>query len=155
MRKIAIIGLGNPLRMDDGIGIKLLDRLRKDNDLSKKDISFIDGGSGGFNLLYVLEKYSKVVLLDAVDFKSSSGDCFFYNIKDIDFITKNSNFSTHESDFSKIIDLSEKLKNKADKIFLFGVQPSDLSYGMDLSIDLKDSFDGIYKSLLCKLKEIF
>ena len=53
--KAGIIGVGNPLRRDDGIGIVLLEKLiEKKSDLPE-GIEYIDGGTGGMNLLHIFQ----------------------------------------------------------------------------------------------------
>ena len=54
MKKIAVIGIGNPLRSDDGIGIVLIEKLIENKESFSKNVDFLDGGTGGFNLLHDL-----------------------------------------------------------------------------------------------------
>ena len=49
MKKIGVIGIGNPLRRDDGIGILLLEKLVERKENMPDDIEYIDGGTGGMN----------------------------------------------------------------------------------------------------------
>jgi hydrogenase maturation protease len=68
-KKIGIIGLGNPLRCDDGIGLLLLQHIQKQKKILPKNIEYIDGGISGMNLLHLLAQFDTVLLIDAVDFK--------------------------------------------------------------------------------------
>jgi len=57
MKKIGVIGIGNPLRKDDGIGIVLLEKLVEIKDDLPDDIEYIDGGTGGMNLLHLFARF--------------------------------------------------------------------------------------------------
>ena len=53
-RATVVIGLGNPLMGDDGVGLAALERLRDDWDMPA-DVELVDGGTWGMNLLPVIE----------------------------------------------------------------------------------------------------
>jgi hydrogenase maturation protease len=154
MKKIGVIGLGNPLRSDDGIGIYILKKLAENKKNLAKNIDFLDGGTGGFNLLHDLSKYDKLIIIDAVDFNKKPGDSLFINIDEIKNKNKNLNILTHESDFLKIINLSKKLKEAPGEIYLYAVQPSDLSYRKDLSELIKEKFDFYIYDLKKKIDKL-
>jgi hydrogenase maturation protease len=60
-----VIGLGNPLMGDDGIGLAALDRLR-DGWRLPPSVELLDGGTWGLNLMPRIETASQVLFLDAV-----------------------------------------------------------------------------------------
>jgi len=153
MNKNAIIGIGNPIRSDDGIGIILINELIK-RKKEFKNLDFIDGGTGGFNLLHDLSKYEKILIIDAVNMEKNPFESEFFNIENI----KNNkdiylNISTHNEDFLEIIKLSEKLDEKPDKIYVFAVQPKNLDYNGKLSKELLENIDNYVRELIEKIKE--
>ena len=83
MNQKAIIGIGNPLRCDDGIGIFLIEKLRENKECVPSDIDIIDGATAGMNLLHILSRYKKIIIVDAVDFKGRSGECRFFNSDEV------------------------------------------------------------------------
>ena len=58
-----LLGIGNLLLGDEGIGALAAQRLEKTDLAAKADI--VDGGTGGFHLLSLLQEYSRVILIDA------------------------------------------------------------------------------------------
>lgn len=63
--KTAILGFGNPVRADDGIGIYVIDKLKEH--LSSHDhISLFDMGTSAFEILYKLKDHGRIILIDAV-----------------------------------------------------------------------------------------
>src|SRR4029453_15532873 len=67
-----IIGLGNPLMADDGIGLAILGRLQAHWSFPP-NVMFVDGGTWGMNLLPTIESAREVFFLDAVDVGEAPG----------------------------------------------------------------------------------
>ena len=141
MKNIGIIGIGNPLRCDDGIGIVLLGHLTKRKKDLPSNINFIDGGIGGMNLLHLFTRFELVVLIDAVKFNGKPGEFRFFNSKDLKSRKISVRTSIHESDVLKIIDMARNLYDYKNDIFIFGVQPKDTSFGQKLSSELEKNLD--------------
>jgi hydrogenase maturation protease len=143
-QKIGIIGLGNPLRRDDGIGLLLLQHLQAQKKKLPKNIEYIDGGTSGMNLLHLLAQFDAVMLIDAVDFKGKPGDVRVFSLEDIQSQKKPMILSTHDSDFLNILRLSQELKELPETLVIFGVQPRDVSHGIGLSKDIEIILDDLY-----------
>lgn len=60
--KILILGIGNYLMGDEGVGVHVANRLLKEN---LPGVDIVDGGTGGFHLLGYFEEYETVILVDA------------------------------------------------------------------------------------------
>jgi hydrogenase maturation protease len=153
MKKIGIIGIGNLLRKDDGVGIVLLERLQKQKKELPKNIEFIDGGTGGMNLLHLLAQFDIVLLIDAVDFKARPGEARVFSLKDIQSQKKPVMMSTHDPDFLNLLRLSQELKELPETLVIFGVQPRDVSYGMGLSKEIETVLDGLFLKLQKELQD--
>ena len=63
IKPVLILGIGNYLMGDEGIGVHLAQILGRKID--SEDIDVVDGGTGGFHLLEYFEKYDQVILIDA------------------------------------------------------------------------------------------
>ncbi len=63
MKDVLVLGVGNLLMGDEGIGIHVVRRLQEDKSLPGVDI--VDGGTGGFHLLNYFHEYKRVILVDA------------------------------------------------------------------------------------------
>jgi hydrogenase maturation protease len=60
---ILILGIGNYLMADEGLGVHLAERLLKEE--LPPGVDVLDGGTGGFHLLEYFEQYERVVIVDA------------------------------------------------------------------------------------------
>jgi len=148
MKRIGVIGIGNPLRKDDGIGIVLLEKLIEKKDELPNGIEFIDGGTGGINLLHLLARFDTAIILDAVSFDGHPGEPRLFTSEEVRSQKISLNVSTHEPDFLKVIQLSKELEEQPGELFIFGIQPKDTSFGSNLSSELQHNI----KPLLIRLK---
>jgi len=155
MKEIGVIGIGNPLRRDDGIGIVLLEKLIGRKDELPNNVEFIDGGTGGMNLLHLFARFDVVVIIDAVNFDGNTGESKLFTTEDVYSKKTQINISTHESDILKIIHLSRKLGENPDEIFIFGIQPKDTSFGQDFSSELQQKVEPLSVSLQNEVTSIF
>jgi hydrogenase maturation protease len=153
-KKIGVIGIGNPLRRDDGIGIVLLERLQKRKKKLPGVIEYIDGGTGGLNLLYVLSRYNTILIIDAVDFHGIPGESRMVSLEEIRSLQKPVSLSTHQSDFLNVIRLSKELHEFPYKVYIFAVQPKDVSFGSMLSAEIAQVIDTLTVALQNKIQEI-
>ena len=125
---LAVIGIGNPYRGDDGIGIYLVQRIKQDTSYAQDFVEYFDGGIGGMNLFHLMSSHRKVLLVDAVNCKKQPGDYVFFSIDEISFSNKMSSLvSTHGSDLFQVIRQVKEFNEFPPDIFIFGVQPEDIS----------------------------
>ncbi|MEM9547366.1 MAG: hydrogenase maturation protease [Bacteroidota bacterium] len=65
IKKTAILGFGNPVRADDGVGIYVIEELKKQIG-QKEEISIFDMGTSAFEILFKLKGHERIILIDAV-----------------------------------------------------------------------------------------
>ena len=66
MKKTAILGFGNPVRSDDGIGCLVIEMLQKEIGDNSPHISLVDMGTSAFEVLFQLKGHERIILVDAV-----------------------------------------------------------------------------------------
>jgi len=129
-KKIAVIGIGNVLRRDDGIGITVLESLL--NFYKRKDVDYLNFGSASFDLLHRIKPYDAVVLIDGVDAGLNIGELRISKLEEVDYKLNNPAVSTHELNLNNILELSKNL-GIVTEIYLAGIQIGDISFGEGLS----------------------
>lgn len=144
--RILIVGVGNPLRGDDGLGptaIKILEAMRLPKDVVVQEAS-------PYSLLSVeFENYDKVVLIDAVKRGGKPGTLHYLRLKpeslEGEFKTV---FSLHEANLSEILRLKKKMGALSREIIVVGCEPLCLE-GLELSKPVRKHLpEIIYKVLL-------
>lgn len=142
--KIAVIGLGNTLRRDDGIGIVILESLLA---LGKKEgIEYLNFGIASFDLVHRMERYEKILLIDAIDAGLAAGGLKIFELKDIAYTLQGLPVSTHEFDLKSLFELYKRFELKS-KIYVAGIQVKDISYGEELSPELEDALQNIIEKI--------
>ncbi|MET3018435.1 HyaD/HybD family hydrogenase maturation endopeptidase [Flavobacterium hydatis] len=61
--EILVLGIGNYLMGDEGVGVHFINRIKQSD--FPENISFIDGGTGGFTLVPYIENHKRVIIVDA------------------------------------------------------------------------------------------
>jgi len=151
-KKQAVIGLGNTLRRDDGIGIMILESLL--NFYKKKSVDYLTFGSASFDLLHRLKDYDKALLIDGVDAGLCAGELLISELKDIEYKLDNFVTSTHELNLKSIFELSKNLSIKT-KIYIAGIQVQDTSFGEGLSESLNKKLEEILQKIKTFIDESF
>ncbi|MEL6193023.1 MAG: hydrogenase maturation protease [Bacteroidota bacterium] len=64
MEKISILGFGNPVREDDGVGIYVIEKLKEK--IQHENIEILDMGTSAFEVLFQLKGKDRIILIDAV-----------------------------------------------------------------------------------------
>lgn len=142
--KIAIVGIGNAMRGDDGAGPELIRRIksarRKTHD---SRLLLIDAGKVPENYLSKIVEFNPdtILLIDAVDLKESPGSTKLVELDKI----MNAGFSTHNSSLALIITY---LRNEIDtNILLLGIQPQSTGLMTGLSAPVKEAVSRIEQTI--------
>lgn len=149
--EIGIIGLGNPLNGDDGIGIVLIQKLEKRGNFP--NISIFDAGTGGMKVLHFLKDLDKVIIIDAVNLGKEPGDFVFFSPEDVKSLRNPS--GTHDSNLFEVLELSEDLGEIPDEITIMGIQPKITDIGEDLSDEVENNIENMLDSLEEKISELY
>jgi len=65
IKKTAVLGFGNPVRADDGVGIYVIEQLKK-RLVESEHLSIFDMGTAAFEILFKLKGHERIILIDAV-----------------------------------------------------------------------------------------
>jgi len=159
MEKIfGVIGIGNPLRCDDAIGIILLDFLKTHEARFFSKVSFVDCGTAGMNVLHVLSEFDIVLIIDAVQMGKTPGSWCFFSYDEVKSKKEKEHISTHISDIFQVLLLSQKIHRKPEIIYIFGIEPADLSISQGLSTSVQNNLSTLkemVKEKLCWMIDSF
>ena len=122
--KTIILGVGNPILGNDGVGLKVLEELKKD--IKKPNIKFDEAYAGGMNLLDLMIDYDRAILIDAVKMKNRSlGEISFSDLQQQKTVHT---CNPHDVSLPEAIQLSKKLGEQRipDIIKLMGINIGEL-----------------------------
>ena len=152
--KVLVVGLGNILRGDDGLGpilIKILEKLSIDKD---PNIRVVDCGTSAMCLLNHLDNVDKVIIIDAIIKRGKPGAIYHFKIvlENKSIIQKDElyHLSFHEISFEDLLLLLYKIGWRIPReIVIIGCEPEDISnFRIGLSSSVKNSLPELIKLVL-------
>lgn len=125
-KPVIVVGLGNPLMADEGIGVVLIEKLSNLAAQGKlpQDIDYHDGGCGGMYLLHAIAGREKVILIDCARMGTAPGTIRRFTPDDVQTVKKLAHLSLHEIDILKVLDLARMIDQCPDEVVIFGIEPA-------------------------------
>ena len=142
-RHVTVIGLGNPLMGDDGLGLAVLEELRTSYALPS-EVELIDGGTWGMNLLPLIEDADELILIDAIDVGAAAGTLVRLEHARLPryLATK---ISPHQVDLRDVLGLAELRGTLPADTVALGLQPQ--------SVELRNSLSDLLRCRVGTLAE--
>jgi len=136
MKPIIIIGVGNALMGDEGVGIHATKKLRQS--LKREDCEIIDAGVPSMSLLHMLEGHKLALIIDCVDFGGDPGEIEIFTPDEVNREDE-ALVSLHSTDLLSMLDVGKKIKMDLPQIWIVGIQPSRIEQSMELSQETSDA----------------
>jgi len=126
VKKILIAGIGNILRSDDGIGIRVTEILQSKDLPSNVDI--IEGTSG-IDLIGAFKGYDRVVIVDAMKTNREPGSIEIFSLGHLHVRGMTHPFSSHDLDISGLLNLGKKIfpDHMPDDVVIVGIEADDVT----------------------------
>ena len=132
-----IIGLGNPLLGDEGIGFRVVEELSR---LELPDgVEVAEGGTAGVALLPLLERYQRVIIVDAADMGHAPGCVVRFTPSEVRFKRTGVHLSLHQIGLPDVLALAEALDVSLAEVIIIGVQPGLIEQGTGLSPEVEEA----------------
>lgn len=149
--KIAVVGVGNILFKDEGIGIYAAKYL-EENYAFSGDVTVVDGGTLGFKLMTYYSEFDQVIILDTVSIEDKSGS--IYNLPAEELMGLGSYRQTaHEVEVVEMLEICSMLDQMAD-VSLIGMIPDDIqSVEISLSEAVLNAFDAFIAEILKSIEK--
>jgi hydrogenase maturation protease len=148
---IAILGIGNVLLMDEGVGVHIINKLREEYKFPKY-VKLIDGGTMGLDLLPFFEGNDKVLIIDAVDFKKDPGTIDSLTGDEIPRFLS-SKLSVHQIGLPDMLFAAKLMGITPSEMCLIGIQPKSMEFGTELSEEVRAQMGALLERVFQKLKE--
>lgn len=132
--RLAIVGVGNLLLQDEGIGIHLIQALKEVSLPQADQVELIDGGTA---LPSLPRNLDKLIIIDAAQGGEKPGTIYRFGPEDIDSGDAPI-VSPHQISLGESLRLMELENEKPNKVIIFGVEPKTIDWGLELSPELKE-----------------
>ncbi len=145
--KVVILGIGNLLLGDEGIGIHFIQTLDKDY-LRRHNAETIDGGLCP-EFASLVEDASKLIIVDAIKGGEPPGTTYRLNIDDVTAGLAPANLSLHYANILDSLKLLQKLGKGPQEIVILGIEPRNIDWGLELSAEVQEKLPEL-KTILSK-----
>ncbi|GAB4290005.1 MAG: HyaD/HybD family hydrogenase maturation endopeptidase [Thiohalomonadaceae bacterium] len=124
-----VLGVGNTLLTDEGVGVHVVERLRRDHP-ALAAVAYLDGGTLSFTLAGPMAEADELIIIDAAELKAVPGTVtLFEDAAMDDYLGQGRRRSVHEVsllDLLAIVHLTDSLPSRRA---LIGIQPQELGWG--------------------------
>jgi len=149
--KTLILGVGNLYRQDDGVGIKVIQKLianRNNYDIPPM-VSILDGGTEGLGLIEYFKDYEKIILVDAVEMQLPAGEIKVFLSEEAILTINSDSLSTHGFGIAEVLKLAKQLDINSE-IIIVGIQPQSLDFIKGLTKKVELAVDKVVDIILEK-----
>jgi hydrogenase maturation protease len=146
--KIVVLGLGNPIRTDDGVGIHAIHRV---SNLVPHSVQVLEGGTLGLDLLPSLRGVSHLLVLDAVDIGGPPGSLSQFADAELALLPVSK--SVHLLGFVDLLSTLKLLEDSPDKVMLIGIQPESTEWGVRLSPAVDATLNDLVEASLVQISD--
>jgi len=127
-----VLGIGNTLLGDDGVGVRIVESLRGDPDMAQRTL--VDGGTLSFSLLNELEDAHTMLVVDAANLGAVAGTVRVYESDAMDqFIRRAGPRSVHEVGLADVMDMARLHGCLPSRRAIVCVQPERIEWSETLS----------------------
>ncbi len=121
---ILVLGVGNLLRQDEGVGVRVIKELVA-NYYLPETVTVVDGGTAGFRLLPLLMDARRLIIVDALDVGAPPGTVIECTPEDLESPVLSA--SLHEAGPMELLVELEAATGQSIPTVIVGVQPANLS----------------------------
>ncbi len=145
-KKITILGIGNTLYQDEGIGVHILPLLEEKLS-NNPEVEIIEGATDGLMLLEYVEDAEYLIIIDAINAGKPGGTIIalegdeipaYYGIK----------MSIHQIGFQEVLWTAKFRERYPKNIIMFGMQPTSLEIGLELSPTNQDNLEELASKIV-------
>jgi hydrogenase maturation protease len=147
--KILVLGIGNLVMSDDGVGVKIVQKLQREYRFGNT-VELMDGGTLGLDLLPKLEGIERLIVVDAVETGQVPGTCVRLVGQELP-IALETKVSPHQMGLKDLLSVAELLGHMPREMVLIGVQPGSIEMDTELTAAVEAKVDELVRMVLIEL----
>jgi hydrogenase maturation protease len=146
---VLVLGIGNTVMSDDGVGVKVVQRLQREYRFADT-VELLDGGTLGLDLLPKLEGIEQLIIVDAVETGKEPGTCIRLSGEELP-IALETKVSPHQMGLKDLLSVAELMGHKPREMVLIGVQPASIDMDTELTAIVASKVDILINNVLEEL----
>lgn len=146
MSNLTVLGVGNILFSDDGVGVRVIEKLRREYIFSD-NVTLVDGGVQGLYLLDIISSAGRLIVVDTVLNSGRPGDIYRLTHDQIQGRLPAGN-SLHQADLIETFTFC-KLLGRVPETTIIGIEPKDfITLSDQLSPEIQDKLEDLTQKVL-------
>lgn len=151
MKPVLILGIGNILLKDEGVGVRVIEAMQKME--LPNDVELCDGGTAGADLLDIIADRRKVIVIDTADADVPPGTVLKLKPEDLAKEDK-AEVSLHEFGLTQTLFMAAQLNCAPKEVVIFGIKPVELSLSTELSPQIAALIEPLIKVVLAEAASV-
>jgi len=155
--RVLVLGLGNILFKDEGIGVHIAQRLQE---LALADnVEVMDGGTASLDVLLLAPGIEKLVVIDALRAGKEAGTIYKARLKTEErdkleqIFNGNSRISLHQIGLIDALTIAERMNCAPKEIAIIGIEPKKIDCGLELTDEVKQRIPEIINTVLKEIED--
>ena len=147
-----ILGIGNVLLTDEGVGVRTLNELQRRFTFSD-DVELLDGGTSGIELLRHIQDHDNLIIIDCMTYDQPPGTVYRVENEDVPSVFR-TRISPHQLGLSDLLAAAMLTDRTPKNLVLFGVEPESVDIGLELTETVEKSLAKLIKAVVeevCKI----
>ena len=128
IESVLILGIGNTLLTDEGIGVHLVERMQRE--VGELDgVEYLDGGTLSFTLADPIARADGLIVVDAARMGAAPGTLKVFHNEEMDRYLSGNRSSVHEVSLTDLLDIARLSECLPQQRCLVGIEPASLDWG--------------------------
>lgn len=146
MKKLLVLGIGNILLGDEGVGVHAVEELKKDE--WPEYVHLVDGGTFTHDIFHILEGYDGLLVLDIVHGSKDAGTVYYLEEKDI-IQNEKQRLSLHDIDLVDSLNMAGAV-GKRPEMRILGMEPENYT---DWSMEMTDTCKEVFPAFVERARQ--
>lgn len=148
--KTLVLGLGNILLSDEGVGVHVI-RLLRERYQFPQEVEILDGGTLALDLLPYVEDADRLLMVDAVQMDAPPGTVTRLEGEEVPAVL-NLKYSPHQMGVSDLLAAARLMGRYPAELVLWGIQPASMDVGLELSPAVAAQVETVVQNVLAELQ---
>jgi len=144
--RVAVIGVGNVLMGDDGVGVRVIEQLRAEPSLQGVDV--YDAGTAFQDVLPHVAECDQVIVVDAVQAGGDAGEIHCFDVRPEMLIAGEDSLSVHDMNLVSALRLQQVAGEPVPPIRVIGVEPKQIIPSLELSDEVRARLPEIVSAVI-------
>ena len=148
--RVVVLGVGNLLLKDEGVGVHLIQKLRE-MEIDER-VKLVDGGTSILDFIPQAEDVSKLIIVDAIKLGGKPGKTYRICVDDSLLKEAKGMTSLHQLGVVETLAIAQKMGELPHTVII-GIEPKDIGYGLELSPEIERRMGKMVNLILDEVRD--